>query len=120
MVWEIPELLEHYVKTRRSKHILNADVKGALDRLGVEYRIVDRYARVDVSEMFEESSEEGNRLLEFFTSRPNFRKSASPGLVERTVAFFKEIAEEAKARDKNEDDVLYIDEYWQMLIISKD
>ena len=121
VIFEISELADVVVKA----HVFSiADVKGALDALpGMEYRTVERYAPIDITEVFDESSEEGTHLLDFLTHVVDFRKNASPDLLASFMALVKEIAQRNKARDKNEKkyrcDGHYIDEYWQILIVSK-
>ena len=47
---------------------------------------------IDVTEVFDEKSTEGNLLLDFWTHTMNFRETADKQLVEETLALIKELS----------------------------
>ena len=47
---------------------------------------------IDVTEVFDEKSAEGNLLLDFLTHTVNFRETADKQLVEETLALIKELS----------------------------
>ena len=58
---------------------------------GWEYEIYSQEYSIDVTDVFEEKSIEGNLLLDFLTHTVNFRETADKQLVEETLALIKEV-----------------------------
>ena len=58
---------------------------------GWKHEIYSQEYSIDVSDVFDEKSTEGNLLLDFLTLTVNFRETADKQLVEETLALIKEL-----------------------------
>ena len=58
---------------------------------GWKYEIYSQEYAIDVTDVFDEKSNEGNLLLDFLTHTVNFRETADQQLVEETLALIKEV-----------------------------
>ena len=59
---------------------------------GWKYEVDHHDSSYDVTEVFDPTSTEGNRLLDFMTVTANFREMADPQLVEETLALIKDLS----------------------------
>ena len=75
------ELQTNYIKT--------VDVRQALDKLGIKYTVYPQPISVDITECFQEESEDGNLLLDFFTHVSEFRNKAPNSLVQEYLQYLK-------------------------------
>ena len=58
---------------------------------GWKHEIYSQEYAIDVTDVFDEKSTEGNLLLDFLTHTVNFRETADKQLVEKTLALIKEL-----------------------------
>ena len=58
---------------------------------GWKHEIYSQEYSIDVTDVFDEKSTEGNLLLDFLTQTENFRETADKQLVEETLALIKEL-----------------------------
>ena len=58
---------------------------------GWKHEIYSQEYCIDVTEVFDEKSTEGNLLLDFLTHTVNFREKADKQLVEETLALIKDL-----------------------------
>ena len=58
---------------------------------GWKHEIYSQEYSIDVTDVFDEKSTEGNLLLDFLTHTVNFRETADKQLVEETIALIKEL-----------------------------
>ncbi|XP_078376030.1 histamine N-methyltransferase A-like [Oculina patagonica] len=75
-----------------SESFVTADkiIKIANDK-GWKHEIYSHEYPIDVTEVFDEKSTEGNLLLDFLTHTVNFRETADKQLVEETLALIKDL-----------------------------
>ena len=65
-------------------------IKIANDK-GWKHEVYTQEYSIDVTEVFDEKSTEGNLLLDFLTHTENFRETADEQLVEETLALIKDM-----------------------------
>ena len=58
---------------------------------GWKYEVYTHEYSIDVTEVFDPNSTEGNLLLDFLTYTVNFRETADKQLVEETLALIKDL-----------------------------
>lgn len=71
---------EQLCHSELSQCVTTADIRGALDSAGVEYRSYQLTSQMDISECFVDGDENGDMLLDFLTEVADFNRTASPQL----------------------------------------
>ena len=59
---------------------------------GWKHEVYNNEYSIDVTDVFDEVSREGNLLLDFLTYSKNFRKTADKQLVKETLALMKDLS----------------------------
>ena len=60
-----------------------------MDKLGIKYTVYPQPIRADITDCFQEESEDGNLLLDFFTHVSDFRNKAPNSLVQDYLQYLK-------------------------------
>ena len=77
---------------------------------GWKHEIYTHEYSIDVTEVFDEKSTEGNLLLDFLTHNVNFRETADKQLVEETLALIKDLTtvKDEKRLGEKKESLLFI------------
>ena len=77
---------------------------------GWKHEIYTQEYSIDVTEVFDEESTEGNLLLDFLTHTVNFRETTDKQLVEETLALIKDVTtvKDGKRLGEKKDSLLFI------------
>jgi len=103
--------IEWYMKDSESKKNATTEkmIKIAQDN-GWKHEIYTQKYLIDVTDVFDEKSNEGNLLLDFFTHTVNFRETADQQKVEETLALIKDntIVKDGKLVGKKDESLILI------------
>ncbi|XP_070559737.1 histamine N-methyltransferase-like isoform X1 [Ptychodera flava] len=84
------------------------DITSYMKRKGLNYQIYLREGAVDVAEVFDDKSAEGNMILDFLVQRKDFRKNARKELLKTVLDFVMEHSHEEKGKRFMSDDEIEI------------
>nr|XP_054755091.1 histamine N-methyltransferase-like isoform X1 [Lytechinus pictus] len=120
MFADFPELQQMFTL---KNWVTYSDVTGALHDMNIPFSRLVNPIFFDITDVFDETSREGNLLLDFFTHVSNFRQTADSDLVKRVLQFLKRKSKEhmtnREGADSVESDRLKLRRIWETLIIEK-
>ena len=83
---------DRFVRKFRAKHLCNQDVVAVAKKCNFPYEEYSKENHLDITEVFDAKSEQGNNLLDFLTHTMNFRSTASCEEVEEVLKFLEEVS----------------------------
>ncbi len=90
----------------------SADMRSAFDRRNIPYIQSQYTSYVDISKCFDETSEDGNLLLDFLVQVSEFKKTA-------TASQYKEMMEYLASSSKKEGSKVFFSDVWDAAIVTK-
>ncbi|XP_038068249.1 histamine N-methyltransferase-like isoform X2 [Patiria miniata] len=98
-----------------SYNMTSADIRSCLDRRGIPYTQYPQTVRIDVTQCFDQASEEGGLLLDFVTHVVNFRKTA-PEDMQRSVM---ECLGRGDCSERESGGAIFLNMDWDIIVINQ-
>ena len=97
------------------KYVNSATIRSSLDRRGIPYTQHHQRSRVDITQCFDEASEDGRLLLDFLTHVLRFKETASEELQKEVMEY---LASSNCSEKTSEGQVLFNND-WDAVVFGK-